>query len=480
MGKLSALKNKVDDLLDMRQKARMERAREMGFDTDTTYYHGASDDIDAFRESTAGKAGRGGVYFTDSPEQASKYSELSARFGSNSGRGDTPNVTPSYLRMDNPYISERGMPYNENVDSLKNAGYDGVVLKGEMPDGGDEVIAFNPNQVRSVNAAFDPAKKDSSNLLAGIGGGAVVGASALGSEEADAGVFSKGTELAQDFASRMQRAKDMGFDTETTYYHGTNADFDEFNLGQKGSNSNFLGSEDVTRAGIFHAEDKGLAEEFAEQGGRSGKVMENLLRTHKTFDASGYGFSDLPDEFFEKNNLNPRYYQNLQPWETWQVFDDDAGGREFVDALKRDGYDSVKLMDVSSGDIENTTSIVTFDPANIRSVNAAFDPAKKDSSNLLAGIGAAGVGVSSMLGSNQADAMPTDTITAEEYPLLDKIGYHLSRFDTPIGKPFEGLGTYLQKLGEPVSDKQVMHYGLLGAGDFSLPAAVGGMFTNER
>jgi hypothetical protein len=31
-----------------------------------------------------------------------------------------------------------------------------------------------------------------------------------------------------DQASRMQRAREMGFDTDTVYYHGTRRQFDEF------------------------------------------------------------------------------------------------------------------------------------------------------------------------------------------------------------------------------------------------------------
>jgi hypothetical protein len=148
--------------LDMSKEGRMARAKEMGFDTVTVYYHGTADEIGAFRETKVGKAGEGGVYFTNSSERASKYAAIADKF--TTSRGNSQNVIPVYLRMSNPFISENGMPYNANVFSLKNAGYDGIILKGEMPDGGDEVIAFNPNQARSVNAAFDPDLIDSPNL----------------------------------------------------------------------------------------------------------------------------------------------------------------------------------------------------------------------------------------------------------------------------------------------------------------------------
>jgi len=47
--------------------------------------------------------------------------------------------------------------------ALKDAtGYDGVEY---LHDGKKHMVAFEPNQIRSINAAFDPANKDSGNLL---------------------------------------------------------------------------------------------------------------------------------------------------------------------------------------------------------------------------------------------------------------------------------------------------------------------------
>jgi hypothetical protein len=46
---------------------------------------------------------------------------------------------------------------------------------------------------------------------------------------------------------------------------------------------------------------------------------------------------------------------------------------------------------------------IIFDPSNIRSVNAAFDPAKRGSANLLAGGAATAVGVGAMTRSQQEE-----------------------------------------------------------------------------
>lgn len=64
---------------------------------------------------------------------------------------------------------------------LKRLGYDGIVDTGGKM-GGDAhkvMIPFAPNQVRSRFAAFDPAKRDSSDLLAGLVPAAAAGALGL-------------------------------------------------------------------------------------------------------------------------------------------------------------------------------------------------------------------------------------------------------------------------------------------------------------
>jgi hypothetical protein len=53
-----------------------------------------------------------------------------------------------------------------------------------------------------------------------------------------------------------------------------------------------------------------------------------------------------------------------------------------INNLKEEGYDGIRQFD-SDG---NVIQMNVFDPKNIRSTNAEFDPAKADSSNLLSGI----------------------------------------------------------------------------------------------
>jgi hypothetical protein len=68
---------------------------------------------------------------------------------------------------------------------------------------------------------------------------------------------------------------------------------------------------------------------------------------------------------------------------------------DLLNAFSRRGYDSVTFPDnLASGDM--TSSTVVFNPSNIRSVNAAFDPAMRGSANLLAGAAGATIGLSAL------------------------------------------------------------------------------------
>ena len=61
------------------------------------------------------------------------------------------------------------------TEALKNLGYDGIIDSGGKMGGVPHRVAipFRPDQVRSVNAAFDPAKRNSANLLATAAGGTI-------------------------------------------------------------------------------------------------------------------------------------------------------------------------------------------------------------------------------------------------------------------------------------------------------------------
>ena len=119
-------------------------------------------------------------------------------------RNDYKKIEPflkNHLSAENQEIITKGLHKEGNwvvyenkavVDELKNMGYDSMRIKESAnPGAAHETLAvFNPKDIRSVNAQFDPAKRDSANLLASAAGAGVLGAAALAPQEAEARMIS--------------------------------------------------------------------------------------------------------------------------------------------------------------------------------------------------------------------------------------------------------------------------------------------------
>lgn len=145
------------DGLPMDHASRMARAREMGFDVDTPLYHGTKNPgFDAFDEAYYGSHmpwSRQGTHLTANPEEAFIYS------------GDEGAIIPTFVRPGKHAEVEahtmRSLgEFHSKLQELKDAGYDSA----SFPPTNERVV-FDPRNIRSVNAAFDPAHADSSNIL---------------------------------------------------------------------------------------------------------------------------------------------------------------------------------------------------------------------------------------------------------------------------------------------------------------------------
>jgi hypothetical protein len=200
--------------LDMSQAGRMGRAEEMGFDTETVLYHGTGSDVQAFDTGKAGSnldqgwLGRG-VYMSTSPDIAGRYASRGMNVLGNAS------VMPLHIRgklfeygtknkgLRGEFFGEESLPADIRQAVLERAGYryDPAVepdpvdernlaaamaevlqergfagVKASFSDGSAEVVIFDPSNIRSVNAAFDPEKSGSSTLLAAAPFAAVSGA----------------------------------------------------------------------------------------------------------------------------------------------------------------------------------------------------------------------------------------------------------------------------------------------------------------
>lgn len=175
--------------LPMDEASRMARARELGFDMDAPLYHGTDQSIEAFRPND-GWYGRG-VYASRSPAQAEYYTRRTAAQASG-GQEPAPNIMPLVARGRLAPVEEYQALVRANMPRGKwtAAGEDNAVRKAQQElvrrgysgiDAGgvdQEVIVFDPSNVRSRFAAFNPTRSGEPDLLAGsaiaaplIGGG---------------------------------------------------------------------------------------------------------------------------------------------------------------------------------------------------------------------------------------------------------------------------------------------------------------------
>jgi hypothetical protein len=191
--------------LSMEELPRQMRAIEMGFDPTKTYYHGTDQNFDAFtlppkeRPNSYGQ----GIYTSESPHVAAGYA--------GSGRGDNPGeqIIPAHLKMERPFeffhtipddvknklpqiigkkLAKQAFDYTKGADDynyvlwkflknhagndpnyandiLRKLGYDGLNIPNEKV-----TVVFDPKQLRSKFAKFDPTHKDKAGLHYDEGG----------------------------------------------------------------------------------------------------------------------------------------------------------------------------------------------------------------------------------------------------------------------------------------------------------------------
>jgi len=174
--------------LPMDEKSLLARAEQQGFGSEI-YYHGTAADISEFDLNHPDRKDQGslgtGVYMTDSPYLASSYSSMSP--------GDSRNVIPLRVRLKNPYYAtleekqkmmlrmhnKSRVEAREIADAwtadLQERGHDGVILQYDPKDVGEanavrEIVVFDPKNIRSSFARFDPVQSKEAGLSNAEGG----------------------------------------------------------------------------------------------------------------------------------------------------------------------------------------------------------------------------------------------------------------------------------------------------------------------
>lgn len=207
---------------------------------------------------------------------------------------------------------------------------------------------------------------------------------------------------------RMARARRMGFDTETPLYHGSERQFDEFDL-------------ERSRAGLgfYLARDPAFAADFGE--------VRPIFTRGDALDLAQYGqWADKADLASIAGELGISASVLEQAWDgVARVRQSDVPMFALLESpevapLLRERHTAIDFMDLRNGGAD--WNRVVTDPSAMRSPDAAFDPARSNSSDLLAGIGIGALGggggyaLGEMFdGEAQADA---DGIPSDEMNLI--------------------------------------------------------------
>lgn len=331
-------------------------------------------------------------------------------------------------------------------DRIKDAGYDSIVYKNAVESSRDEgiqdsMIVLDPSNLRSVNAEFDPAYSNYPDLLAANaskGTGALTIAadvsargdqilnmlkSGRGSEVTDTmldmGNSIKNTQLNQylaanydlpmDERSRLERARKMGF--EGGLLHGTGADITAVDPSKLGGKQNVLGkgfyqTTNPQRSDRYVPKVKGDDDSliFAE-GGNVMPLMtksadefdltvptgkKNISRIANAFEGSDYDVDlrDGGDSVFIQSKTNPSMSVFLDSYaegqNTLMRLKDAFGNNNITPILQEAGFTGVKGVELDPRNVRGSTVRVNYNPEDVRSQFARFDPRLSHLTNVTA------------------------------------------------------------------------------------------------
>lgn len=331
-------------------------------------------------------------------------------------------------------------------DRIKDAGYDSIVYKNAVESSRDEgiqdsMIVLDPSNLRSVNAEFNPAYANYPDLLAANAsksagilsvasdvsarGDQVLGLlkAGRGSEVTDAmldmGDSTKNTQLNQyltanydlpmDEGSRLERAREMGF--EGGLLHGTGSDIIAVDPAKLGEKQNVLGK------GFYQTTNPQRSDRYvpkARDGENSlifaegGNVMplmtksadefdltvptgkKNISRIANAFEGSDYDVDlrDGGDSVFIQSKTNPSMSVFLDSYaegqNTLMRLKDAFGNNNITPILQEAGFTGVKGVELDPRNVGGSTVRVNYNPEDVRSEFARFDPRLSHLTNVTA------------------------------------------------------------------------------------------------
>lgn len=223
-----------------------------------------------------------------------------------------------------------------------------------------------------------------------------------------------GMDLPMDEASRMARAKGAGF--EGDLFHGTGADIVGVDKSRLGEKQNLLGkgfyqttSQSRPDRYIPRETDPQTQERVFSQGGNVLPLMskrvsefdltqptgaENALNIGKVFEGADFDveYRDNGDQVFIKSKSDPKKSVYIDSYQdglaTVQKLKDTFGRNNVTNILEEAGFSGLRAAEGF-----NKSTKVNYNPEDVRSRFARFDPRLSNLKNLSAGVALPGAGL---------------------------------------------------------------------------------------
>ena len=283
---------------------------------------------------------------------------------------------------------------------------DGVDVFGDAARSfGDDARRFAADEYGGPGANLTPAQQQSQDVLDMLKTGRASEVTDDMLAGADQQYLFANYDLPMDEASRAGRAGEMGFDTETPLYHGSNSDI--FTL-----NTN-MGANERAKTGFYTSSNPDVADTYASN--RDGMIYPLMGRDRGglSVDAQGANWNRIPASAPASNadSLLSKEFPELADEGTlrdnlWGVFDNTLDNTTNTNAIARnrrfEGDEMVRinnavdrgpyLPSVSDNGANVPSNLrIDFVPHNIRSKFARFDPRLSQLRSLSAGV--AGMGL---------------------------------------------------------------------------------------
>ena len=264
------------------------------------------------------------------------------------------------------------------------------------------------------------------------------------------GLLDAALDSAASQSKRIARAKKQGFNFDNVMYHASKQDIDEFVPGyddglsfltpNKEFANNWLGKGKFQERRGGTGSIEGVRAEKKRFGEEADKILESLpedqrsqyfaeillpqrqqlIRDEQLADSAVYPVVtrakkpfvpskdvDVLEKLYGKEYLEAPFgsgfatFRDAMKDGNYLLYEN----KQVVDFLRSKGYDSMFLKE-SSGKDKPFTTFAVFEPNNIRSVNAQFDPKNKDSSKILASAAPIAVGAGLLGLSGESEAGP--------------------------------------------------------------------------